>query len=165
MSVKITLEFPTAAAALNALQVLASTFVPAPTKAETASEPQQTTSTASPEKFPNTAVQATAPKGRKKATPAAPPSETTAPPAASSPSPAPASTPTPEPATASAPTEAAAEKVYTDSDVRVALTTLQSKKGKEAAMKILAAHSPSKTIGGLPKEKFATVVNECKAAE
>jgi hypothetical protein len=49
-------------------------------------------------------------------------------------------------------------------DVRRALTEVQTRKNKDAAMAILGKYAPTKTTGSLPKDKYATVIAECKAA-
>lgn len=47
--------------------------------------------------------------------------------------------------------------------MRAALTLLQSKKGKEKPMELLGKYSSTKTIGGLPKDKYGALIAECQA--
>lgn len=65
------------------------------------------------------------------------------------------------------PTKAAATpgKAPTLDDVRNALVQCQTRKGgKDVPQAILNKYSPSKTTGGLPQDKYITVINECAAA-
>ena len=55
-------------------------------------------------------------------------------------------------------------KELTLDDVRRALTELQTRKSKDAAMAVLGKYAPTKTTGSLPKDKYATLIAECKAA-
>jgi hypothetical protein len=64
-----------------------------------------------------------------------------------------------------APTKAAATPEPTLDDVRNALVQCQTRSGgKKAPQDILNKYSPSKTTGGLPQDKYATVITECAAA-
>jgi hypothetical protein len=71
------------------------------------------------------------------------------------------------PVTASAPTEAAAPTATpTDSDVRTALVQAQTRLGgREKPQAVLAKYANPATIAGLPKDKYATVIDECAALQ
>jgi hypothetical protein len=45
--------------------------------------------------------------------------------------------------------------------VRNALVKLQTRKNRDDSMTILKKYSPTGTTGGLPLDKYATVISEC----
>lgn len=64
-------------------------------------------------------------------------------------------------ATAASPSE----KAYTEQDVRNALVNLQTKLGSaDKSKEILAKYSANKVISGVPKDKYATLIDECAKA-
>ena len=66
---------------------------------------------------------------------------------------------------AQTPAAATTAKEPTLDDVRAALVALQTRKGTKApAQTILEKYSPTKVTGGLPKEKYKAVIDECAAA-
>lgn len=147
MSVKITLEFPTAAAALAALQTLTGTFVPdevvRPTRGRKPAAAAVTTSAATPtaSEAPTAAAEASS----------APTTDT---PAAAQPATVPEAKP------------AASASELTDKDVRTALVQLQTRKGtKKEAQAILDKFAPNGVIAGVKKEDYAKLIAECQAVK
>ena len=73
--------------------------------------------------------------------------------------------PAPEAAPAPATEAPKASAIFpSKNDLRAALVKLQSVKGKQTAVDILAKHASPATIDGCPEDKRATVIAECQRA-
>jgi hypothetical protein len=90
----------------------------------------------------------------------------TAAPMEASPAPAASSPAATESPTAAVPKAAASapNAKPTLDDVRNALVQCQTRKNRDAALTVLKKYSASGTTGGLPEDKYATVISECNAA-